>query len=149
MFDDKNILKLKVNGEDRQYDPMPFVRRYRSAVKRVTQDVFSEGIQTILQGEGTQQLAEVIMPVVYETIGFKPFDHDQVNGLIEVEALNVFTQFIDWLVDSKKKDESSPSSAGPAGGSEEIPVTPSIAPLSSAETSSNPEGLGSLALVAV
>lgn len=137
----RGILTLSVRGEVLKVDPLPMVRRYRAGVKRVGNDAFSEGLRQLLGGEETPGIADIIMPVLRDTMGWKPFDQ---GGYTEQEVLIGFTQFLEWLVDSKKKDGSLPSSAGSAGDSAEIPATTNTPVSVSAGELSNPEGLGSL-----
>lgn len=142
--EERGILTLKVRGETHKLDPTPLWRRYKQGLRRVTYEAFQEGLKQILRGEETPQLADLCMPVIRETLGWKSFAEDAEHGYTEEELLVAFTQFIEWLVTSKKKAESLPSSVGPAGDSVETPPSPSTAPLSSVETSSSPEEPGKL-----
>lgn len=142
--EERGILVLKVRGETHKIDPTPLWRRYKQGLKRVTYEAFQEGLRQILRGEETPELAALCMPVMKDTLGWKSFAEDVEHGYTEEEILVAFTQFIEWLVNSKKKGESSPSSAGPAGDSVETPPSPSTAPSSSAETSSSPAEPGSM-----
>jgi len=138
----RQILCLEVSGKKIRLDPMPVLRRYRDATKRVGSETFSEAVKEVLSGNDTQPLISLVMPVIRETFNWKSFDEDNENGYTESEMLIAFTQFIEWMVESKKKDENLPSSAGQAGDSGEIPVTPNTAESSSAVASSNHDAPG-------
>lgn len=142
--EDRGILTLRVRGETIKVDPLPLWRRYNHGLKRVTAEAFNAGLQQMLKGEETPQLADLCMPVIRETLGWKSFSEDAEKGYTEEELLVAFTQFIEWLVYSKKKVGSSPPSAGSDGASGGTPPTTSSVPSSSAGESSNPEGLGNM-----
>lgn len=138
----RQILKIEVAGRKHVMDPMPVIRRYRQETLRVGPEIFREAIVKVMDGEDTVELSRMVMPVVYQTMGWKTFEEDPEHGYMEREALEGFTQFIEWLIDSKKKDEILPSSSATGGVLEETPLTQSISGSTSAEASSNPEGLG-------
>ncbi len=143
--DEQEILTLNVSGKVYKYDPMPMQRRYRAAMRRVGDKAFSEGLKQMLSGTETPEVAALVMPCIKETLGWVAFDEDNEKGHTETAMIVAFTQFIEWLIESKKKEETLPSSSVlDAPSTSEIAPTPSIAVLSSAETSSNPEGLGLL-----
>ncbi len=138
----RGILKITVSGKEYLLDPMPLVRRYRAGAKKVGDEAFKKGIQMMLSGEETPGVADLIMPVIRDTLQWPAFNPEENTGHLESECLIAFTQFIEWLVESKKKDETLLSSAGSTGDSAETPPTPNTAASSSAETLSNPEGPG-------
>jgi hypothetical protein len=141
--DQRQILKIEISGRVLNLDPLPVLRRYRAGVRKMGDEIFTEALKTALEGDETPQLAEAFYPILYEIMAWKPFDTDQEHGYTQGEVLAGVTQFLSWLVESKKKGETSPSSATSAGASDATLPTPSIADSSSAGPSSNPEGPGS------
>ncbi|HQR07032.1 MAG TPA: hypothetical protein PLN21_09430 [Gemmatales bacterium] len=146
---ERKILTVVTSGKAHKLDPMPLVRRYREESRKMGREIFAEAVKTVLEGEETDAMAKTVLPIMYRVLDWKPFSEDSENGYLESEVLEAFTQFLEWLVDLKKKEENSPSSAGQAGGSEETQATASIAVSSSAEASSKAEEPGSLPSVAV
>ena len=134
----RGIVTIKVRGEEKKLDPMPLWRRYQAGVKRIGPEAFEKGLKMMLAGEETPDVANLCMPVITDTFGWKTFTEDSANGYTEEELLVAFTQFIEWVVQSKKKDESLPSVSGQDGASDEIQPTPSTLPSSFAEELSNP-----------
>lgn len=141
----RGILTINVRGETKKLDPMPLYRRYRAGLQRVTEEAFRKSFQDMMRGSESPGEAMIVMPVIREVFGWKSFEEDAEHGYTEEEMLVAFTQFLEWLITSKKKEESLLSSAGPAGDSAESPVTPSTAPSSFAEGLSSPAEPGKLA----
>lgn len=139
---ERGIVTIAVRGEEKKLDPMPMWRRYQAGIKRVGPEAFKNGLNMMLTGEDSPDVASLCMPVITETFGWKTFTEDSANGYTETELLVAFTQFLDWVVESKKKDENSPSSAGSDGASDATPPTSSTLPSSSAEELSNPDDPG-------
>lgn len=139
----RSILRITVSGKEHKLDPLPVIRRYRGETRKAGPEVFSEAIKKVLEGEETEELAKFVLPVIYRVLQWKPFSEDPEDGYTEREAIEGFVQFIEWLLDSKKKDESLlSSSVSDAPSTSEIAATASSSSLDSAETLSNPEGLG-------
>jgi hypothetical protein len=134
----RGILTLTVRGESIKVDPMPFVRRYRNGQRRVGNAAFADGLKQMLSGEESLEVAALIFPVIKDTLGWPSFDEDKEKGYTQDEMMVAFTQFIEWLIDSKKKGENSPSSAGSDGASDATPAMASGAASSTTEMSSNP-----------
>lgn len=102
-------------------------------------EVFGEAVKKVIDGDDNEQLARAVLPVIYKTLDWPAFADDAEKGYTEKEAIEGFAQFIEWLIDSKKKDESSPSSsASDAPSTSGTAPTESTAGSSSAEASSNP-----------
>lgn len=139
---ERGIVTITVRGETAKLDPMPLWRRYQAGLKRVGPEAFQRGLKMMLAGEDTPDVAGLCLPVITETFNWKTFTEDSANGYTEEELLVAFTQFIEWVVQSKKKDESSPSSAGSAGDSGETPATTNTLPSSSAEALSSQDEPG-------
>jgi hypothetical protein len=141
--DQRQILKIELSGRVHHLDPLPVLRRYRTGVRKMGDEIFTEALKSALEGDETPQLADAFYPILYEIMAWKPFDADNAEGYTQGEVLAGLTQFLGWLVESKKKGETSPFSAISAGDSAATPPTPSTADSSSADPSSNPEGPGS------
>lgn len=138
----RQILTLDVGGKTHKLDPLPVLRRYRAGVARMGEAAFRAGLEQLMRGEETPQLATVQLPILYEIMGWTPYAADPEGGYLEGELLSGFTQFLEWVVDSKKKGETSPPSAPSAGPSDATPPTTSTSLSSSAGTSSTPEEPG-------
>lgn len=138
----RQILTVTVGGRAHKLDPMPVLRRYRAAVRKVGETAFAAGLESVLKGEDTPEGAAILFPLLYGVMDWPSLQDDPEKGYTESEVLDGVSQFLAWIVESKKKAENSPSSVPSAGDSDAIPATPSIADSSSAEALSNPEGLG-------
>jgi len=146
---ERKILTITVSGKVHKLDPMPLVRRYREESRKMGREIFAEAVKTVMEGEETDAMAKTVLPIMYRVLDWKPYSEDNEAGYLESEVLDAFTQFLEWLVELKKKGENSPSSAGPAGDSAEIHDTKSIAVSASPEVSSKVEEPGNMPSVAV
>lgn len=138
---ERQILTITISGRTHKFDPLPLLRRYRAGVRKMGEEIFPEALQTISQGDETPELAAKFYPILYEIMGWKAFEHDEAEGYTQGEVLAGLTQFLVWLVESKKKDETLPSSVISAGDSGETPLMPNTADSSSAAPLSNPAEL--------
>jgi hypothetical protein len=146
---ERNILTIVVSGKVHTLDPLPVLRRYREENRKMGGAIFADAVKEVLNGEETVALASTVLPMMGRVLDWKPFDPEAKEGYLEAEIINGFTQFLEWLIESKKKGENSQSSAGLAGDSGATPTTASIAVSSSAEASSKAEGPGITQPVAV
>jgi hypothetical protein len=144
---ERKILTITVSGKVHKLDPMPLVRRYREESRKMGREVFAEAVKTVLDGEETDAMAKTVLPIMYRVFEWKPYDNE--TGYLESEVLDAFTQFLEWLVELKKKEENSLSSVGPAGGSVAIPITANTAGSALPEMSSKAEEPGNMPSVAV
>jgi hypothetical protein len=144
---ERKILTITVSGKVHKLDPMPLVRRYREESRKMGREVFAEAVKTVLDGEETDAMAKQVLPIMYRVIEWKPYDGE--TGYLESEVLDAFTQFLEWLVEVKKKEESSLSSVGQAGDSAGTPTTANTAGSALPETSSKAEEPGNMPSVAV
>ena len=145
MWDDnqRKILHLKIAGQEKRLDPLPMLRRYRVAVKKIGHEAFQQGLKLITGGgDDSDAAAGMILPIVKDTLQLPTFAEDPDKGYTEEELLTAFVQFLDFLWDSKKKDAIQQSSAGSAGDSAETQPTANTSGSSSAEMSSSPETPG-------
>ena len=133
--EERRILHLTIAGDKHRLDPMPMLRRYRLAVKKIGSEAFQSALQQITSGgEAADTAAALVLPVVKEALQFPTFAEDAEKGYTEEELLTAFVQFLEFMATSKKKDASLPSSAGSAGDSAETQPTTNISDLSSAAT---------------
>lgn len=138
----RQIVTITVGGRAHKLDPLPVLRRYRAAVRKIGETAFAAALESVLKSEDTPEGAAILFPLLYDVMGWPSLQADPEKGYTEGEVIEGVSQFLAWVVESKKKAENSPFSAPSAGDSDATPVTGNIADSSSAEASSNPEGLG-------
>src|SRR5689334_15615776 len=106
----RQILTVTVVGRTHKLDPLPMHRRFVSGVRKMGDAAFNEALQQLIKGDISPDLARMVLPILYAVMNWPSYEQDQEKGYTEGEVIIGFTQFLDWLVDSKKKAENSPSS---------------------------------------